>query len=187
MSSDVRKMINKLKNLKFLNENVDGVIKSGVDYVYNQYPELSNIGTREQYSKYIDTIFPNSRIKNIVYHSSPNKFEKFRENMFGIYFSYSPILNTYGDKIYSVVLNVKNILNIPDSVEARETYNREYRNYNNPTHFTDEGIGVYKYDASIEPSTVTKEGVQIRVRNPEQIHILGSQKDVEMFKTFLKK
>jgi hypothetical protein len=191
MNEDIRKMIDKVKNFKqFVNENIGVNIKSGVNLLYQQYPELSNIGTQEQYSQYIDTIFPNSKIKNILYHSSPNKIEKFRDNLFGTYFSYSPIQGTYGNVIYCVLLNINNPLIKPkpeDNSEVKEIYNKEYRNYNNPSSFSPEGIRTYKYDASIESSTVTKEGVQIRVRTPEQIHILGSKQDIEGFKNFIKK
>jgi len=42
-------------------------IKPGVEELFNENPELANIGTKEQYSQYLDTIFPNSQVKNIVY------------------------------------------------------------------------------------------------------------------------
>jgi hypothetical protein len=144
--------------------------------VYKNNSELSKIGTEQEYSDYIKSVFPNSKEKGVFYHSSPNKIEKFRDAMFGNYFSYSPIKGVYGNVIHNVLLDVKNALVKPkptDSIEIKESYNKEYRNYNNPSS---------KYDASIEGSTVTEEGVQIRVKNPEQIHILGSKSDIEGFK-----
>ena len=48
-------------------------IKEGVNEIFNQNPELSSIGTRQQYSQYLDTIFPNSKVKDIVYHATLNK------------------------------------------------------------------------------------------------------------------
>jgi len=66
------------------------VIKEGVDFVFDAKPELAQIGTKEQYSEYLDTIFPESVIKNIVYHGSPNEFDSFKNKEtlkdFGIYF-----------------------------------------------------------------------------------------------------
>jgi hypothetical protein len=165
-------------------------IKEGVDFVFEQNPELSKIGTKEQYSEYLDTIFPESKLKDIVYHASHNKIEKFRDSMFGIYFSYSPIKGTHGNNIHSAILDAKNILVLPkldNDVEIKEIYNKDYRNYNNPTSFSSEGFPIYKYDSSLEISTVTKEGRQIKVRNPEQIYILGSQSDLEKFKEFVRK
>lgn len=163
-------------------------IKEGVVFVFEENPELAKIGTIEQYLEYLNIIFPDSKIKNIVYHVSPNKIEKFRDTMFGTYFSYSPVQGTYGNVVNSALLNIKSPLTMPkseDSVEEKVIYDKEYRSYNNPS-FSPEGYPIYKYDASIESSTVTKEGIQIKVRNPEQIHILGSKEDIEKFKEFLK-
>ncbi|MCF7833757.1 MAG: hypothetical protein K9L98_00285 [Candidatus Pacebacteria bacterium] len=61
--------------LKIFNNQENGtkkkeVVKEGVDFVFQQNPELANIGTIEQYSKYIDTIFPESKLKDIVYHGT---------------------------------------------------------------------------------------------------------------------
>jgi len=174
-------------NLK-LEENLEQkVIKQGVDFVFEQNDELAQIGTKEQYSEYLDTIFSDSKVKDIVYHTSSNKIEKFRGNMFGTYFSYSPIQGGYGDVVNSALLNVKSPLIKPkpeDNIEEKVIYDKEYRSYNNPS-FSPEGYSTYKYDASIENSTVTKEGVQITIRNPEQIHILGSMDDVTKFKEFV--
>lgn len=184
MIDDIRKMIDRMK---FVNENING--NSAINSVYQQHPELANIGTQEQYSQYLGTIFPNSKIKDIVYHSGSTKIEKFRESMFGAYFSYSPIQGVYGNVVNSALLDVKNPLIRPkteDSAETKELYNKDYRAYNNPSSFSPEGVGAYKYDASIESSTVTKEGVQIKVRNPEQIHILGSQQDIAGFTNFVR-
>ncbi len=163
-------------------------IKEGVDFVFEKTPELKKIGSQEKYSEYLDTIFPESKVGNIVYHSSPNKIEKFRESMFGVYFSYSPLKYTFGDNIHSVLINTKNPLLLPereDRTEVKEVYDRDYRAYNKPTSITSEGVQIYKHDASVERSSVTEEGVQIRVRTPEQIHILGSQQDMEEFRKFI--
>jgi hypothetical protein len=169
------KYYTKLAKIK-LEENVN------VDkQIFESNPELASIGTLQQYSNYLSTVFPSSKIKDIVYHASPNKIEKFRDTMFGTYFSYSPIKGAYGDIINSALLNVKNPLILPkptDSTEEKITYNKEYRNYNNPSS---------PYDASIESSSVTKEGIQIKIKNPEQIYILGSKQDIEGFTQYIKK
>jgi hypothetical protein len=49
-------------------------IKSGVQEVFDSNPELANIGTAEQYSAYLDTIFPDSKVKDILYHGSHTDF-----------------------------------------------------------------------------------------------------------------
>lgn len=174
---DVQDKVGNFENLQKAKEQIKGKVKQ---FEIKEAVEI--------YGEYLKTIFPESKVQDIVYHSSPNKIEKFRDNLFGTYFSYSPIQGTYGNIINCALLNVENPLIKPkpeDSSEVKEIYNKDYRNYNNPTSFSSEGIGIYKYDASIESSTVTKEGVQIRVRTLEQIHILGSKPDIEKFKEFI--
>ena len=48
-------------------------IKEGVDFIFEQNLELVKIGTKEQYSEYLDSIFPESKVRDIVYHGSPDK------------------------------------------------------------------------------------------------------------------
>jgi len=40
----------------------------GIDFVFSQSPELASIGSKAQYLQYLSTIFPNSKVKDIVYH-----------------------------------------------------------------------------------------------------------------------
>jgi ABC-type dipeptide/oligopeptide/nickel transport system ATPase component len=58
-------------------------IKAGVKEIYDSTPELAAIGTAEQYSAYLDTIFPDSKVKDIVYHISKSKIEKFDKKYLG--------------------------------------------------------------------------------------------------------
>lgn len=51
-------------------------IKEGVNFAFEQNPELLQIGTKEQYSEYLDTIFPDSKIKDIVYHGTSDLEDK---------------------------------------------------------------------------------------------------------------
>jgi hypothetical protein len=58
-------------------------IKEGVNLVFELNPELAQIGTEKQYSEYLDTIFPESRVKNIFYHGARSeKFDYFDDNKF---------------------------------------------------------------------------------------------------------
>jgi len=45
-------------------------IKEGIKTIFEQIPELLSIGNTQQYSEYINTIFPNSKLKNIVWHGT---------------------------------------------------------------------------------------------------------------------
>lgn len=43
--------------------------------VFRLCPELEKVGTAEQYEKYVETIFPESEIKDIVWHGNKNEFK----------------------------------------------------------------------------------------------------------------
>lgn len=58
-------------------------IKEGVDFVFEQNPELAKIGTEQQYSKYLETIFPESKLKNIAYHGTNSNFDNFDKSYAG--------------------------------------------------------------------------------------------------------
>jgi predicted NAD-dependent protein-ADP-ribosyltransferase YbiA (DUF1768 family) len=143
-------------------------VKPGVSELFNSTPELAAIGTPEQYSQYLDTIFPDSKVKDIVYHGSkaPNikVFNKSEYGYEGISFTYSKNRATgyakdaswntvkkdgtpwYG-KVYSVIINAKEL---GKDYEILENLQEE-----------------------------------LVVFEPDQIHILGNKQDIEGFKKFV--
>ena len=145
---------------------------------------------QQLYSQYLDTIFPNSKVKDIVYHGSRGneRFETFKftginklsanvkaEDNTGIFFTDDPYIAAgYGDGTFAG--NYKVLLNIKNPV------------YPNTETVTSGSVSKYigKYDGVIgqEPD---HSGTNIVVFEPEQIHILGSKKDIEGFKKFVGK
>lgn len=78
-------------------------IKFGVDAAFTQTPELASIGTKEQYSLYLDTVFPHSKVKTIIYHQTSPRTPKLDDGNWKIsnslgaaYFSFCDIYNTGG-------------------------------------------------------------------------------------------
>jgi hypothetical protein len=59
-------------------------IKEGVEELFTSNPQLASVGTPQQYSAYLDTIFPDSKVKDIVYHGTDFKFDKFEKSRLGI-------------------------------------------------------------------------------------------------------
>jgi hypothetical protein len=59
-------------------------VKEGVSELFSSNPELASIGTQEQYSQYLDTIFPDSQVKDIVYRGGEKEdnrlFQYFTKN-----------------------------------------------------------------------------------------------------------
>ena len=66
---------------KVILNRVRGVVKTGVSEVFTATPELSQIGSQEQYSAYLNTIFPDSTDKDIFHHGTTFTFDTFKFGM----------------------------------------------------------------------------------------------------------
>jgi hypothetical protein len=176
-------------NKELLNETtvyVDSIVQE----LFNSTPELAKIGTVKQYSQYVNSLFPNSELKDVFYHGSSNVFNKFDNSkkgsldkgLYGLahYFTKSKdyaeqyaeildedllfdegIIKKLGDGyIYTVVINSKNLLTQDEPVDINNT----------------------PYDAIID-----KYGTELAVKDELQIHILGNKQDIEAFKKFTEK
>lgn len=242
-------------------------IKEGVDFVFEQNPELASIGTKEEYSEYLESIFPESLIKKPLFHGT--KSEWFKKESFnkdkiggpdgtaggigflgkGFYFSSDMGMGSYGPYEFLSLLNVKNPkYNMEEDYIGREIlkgatkeesielvsnllnksidyfksslvdlnngiikrfnvflssevnvenywenerlkrikkYSIDLEKYdkalNNVRRVVDD---YYLHDGFITRNSLNDPG-EMTVRNPEQIHILGSQKDIDGFKKFI--
>ena len=180
--------------------------KPGVSEVFESNSELSNIGTQEQYSQYLDSIFPDSKVKDIVYHGAnePIEGENFtkREGATGggIWFSGSkkyaqiqmdraqPSESLIGRKLrgaptmYQVILNIKKPKNFYNAtgallVQTPREFEKQYDKESNDA-------ALFHHPNSKKPAN-RDSADQVVVFEPEQIHILGSKQDIEGFKKFV--
>jgi len=161
------------------------VNQEGVDFVFEQTPELSKIGTELQYSSYLNTVFPDSKVKDIVYHRSNKPIENFTKQDLGkghgspsegIYFSpeknYYP--DMFGNNVASTLINLKK----PFIWDVGQVQREELLEKNIPIASNTKG-----YDGqSFQSGT----GQQYTVFETDQIHILGSKQDIEGFKEFVR-
>ena len=180
---------NEFSHIIASNKNVMDSFKKrmeAIDYVFSQSPKLAYIGSKTQYLQYLDTIFPNSKVNDIVYHgtTSKNKFNKFNSelnNFGGYYFTLNQsIASNYGSAgVITAVINSTNPLNVIDT-------SSDMPNHPKVTYepFKDNNYDYVSYKTDFEKDRTYHESV---VRDAEQIHILGSKQDIEGFKQFVKK
>lgn len=189
------------------------IIKYDVDFVFEQNPELEKIGTKEQYSKYLETIFPESKVKNILYHGGGEnlkednfKFDIRRRNVsfgkllqyWGAYFTETP-----GYAQYHAERNFKK--NATVAVKLNSTNPKEIlddkKTFSNPFKFSHESINTREYKKLLadgfdsivvrynynDPKNDIEIGEikEFIALKSEQIHILGSKQDSENFKKFV--
>jgi hypothetical protein len=172
--------------------------------LFTDNPILAKIGTPEQYSQYLDTIFPSSNVKDIVYHgTNANDIEGGRlrlskEGVYGegIYVqTKKEFTGTFGSNTLSLVINTKKPFPFYDNngklnklwLTIRDKHANTKKFYWADVakeEFRDE-IKKLGYD-----SIKTEEGggnTYYILFEPEQTHILGSKQDIEEFKKYTEK
>lgn len=143
--------------------------------IFSENKNISEIGTKEQYKEYLKTIFPESKLQDVVYHGSKTegieKFDKSKISGYlegqdtrkGFYFSPKEEQASIYGNVYPVLLDMKNPTvgkSIADS----------YLKSKNGDGF----VGQYESGDS-----------DIIAYEPDQIHILGSKSDIDGFKKFV--
>ena len=162
--------------------------------------ELREIGNEKDYQKYIESIFPESKIKDVVYHGGTMNPEDRGMDSFtgefggkhGLYFtgsesrakSYTKAATKEYEnksKIFPVRLNITKPLD--SKIWSKWKYGLD--------RITDKEYEIIKEhgaDGLIEKdflSHFTQYLTQYAVLEPAQIHVLGSEADIEKFKEFV--
>jgi len=134
-------------------------IKNGVETLFEDNKEFGSVGTKEEYSHYLESIFPESKIKEILWHASYEKFDTFDISLLGKHTD-PKLIDHYGNGFYfSRDTNINERWERPFRIPAKVNYTEETEN---------------NYDA----------GTYVVIENPQNIHILGSRADIEDFKKF---
>ena len=203
----------KIDSSKVENTTEKPLLKTGVDFVFEQNPSLSLIGTQEQYSEYLETIFPDSKIKDIVFHEASAKTPLFNGsdwNMSGLegaYFSFynqhkvgntpSKFLTKYivPTRMMAAVVNVENPFLITKKLHSKEetqSIRRLKKRVDLSGHDALLGFANPLYDKGqldsfpeLPDSISQKNNIELAVFAAQQIHILNSPIDIEKFKEFV--
>ena len=181
-----------------INENKTNVIAD----VFNNFNILSKYGNIQDYIEYLNTIFPNSKVKEIVYHGGTLNPDDRGKDSFtgefggkhGIYFTGSKSRaksylksgnNDYRSKsqIYFSLLNIERPLD--KKIWTKWKFGADT--------ITDKGLEQMKENNSDGIivtdflSKFTQYNTQYVVLDMNQVYILGSNKDIEGFKKYMNK
>jgi hypothetical protein len=157
-------------------------VKKGVEELFKSNPKLASIGTQEQYSQYLNTVFPDSKVKDIVYHGTDAQFDKFDKSFYqsGADYIYFGKLNTPGFKSLSKTISaIINLINPSTFID------------NNTNKVSNDDGFIEDYSKNFIQSLTEEQFEQgeflnqYGVKKPEQIHTLGSKQDIEGFKNFV--
>ena len=179
-------------------------VKEGVSNVFEENKELSKIGTEQQYSDYLDTLFPDSKVKDIVYHGTPDgRFDNFdinqvgkntKQSTKGIYFTDSKkTADFYAEG--SIDFSQFESLEEYNAVKTAKVFSailnaKNLKLVNNPQAQDRQGDAVLRTKEKLSDKGFVGEldyAYQYIVFEPEQIHILGNKKDLKGFKEFVGK
>lgn len=174
-----------------------GEIKPGVAELFESNPELANIGTPEQYSQYLDTVFPDSKVKDIVYHWSVGSqiSEQFGDDLGrvkGVWISKDP--NQWKDiiknkskrlgineiKKHILIINANNVW--VDSTLSSPNGNNFPKGYDTIAAYEEADLS---YSGDLKPEFKNIEGFEAVIKSKNQTYELGSKQDIEGFKNFV--
>ena len=157
---------------------------------YKFSPKNLKQQAEQLYSQYLDSIFPDSEVKDIVYHGSLDEINKFNENQhFGTFdqanlriLSKADNEDRYDDiRVYPVLININNSKKVDDAGFdwSKEIQKAKKEGFDSLTYFNEGenyvgSKGNYLYSDS-----------SYLVFNPENSYILGNQQDIEGFKKFV--
>jgi len=91
-------------------------VAPGINELFQANPKLAEIGTPKQYSEYINSIFPKSKVKDILYRGINSAFgtttlfkEGKNEKGDGIYFTTNKeYASRYGNELTEAIVNIEN-------------------------------------------------------------------------------
>ena len=154
-------------NIKEKQIKIEEVKKSNLDSVLDINPKILEIGNKQEYSNYLDTIFPDTKIKDILFHGTNVEFDKFdlafegtnEKGGRGKGLNFTRDINDtelYGNIKIAVLINAQT--KVLTDVEAKNTK-----------------------DSYIDDVD------EVVVYNSDQIYILGNEADLKAFKKFTNK
>ena len=123
---------------------------------------------QQLYSQYLDSIFPDSKVKDIVYHGSDTTFDEFLEDNLN-YFGTKEIAKGYGANLYPALIEIKN----PYYEDGGNLSNQSYEDLYD------------KLDESGSDGFISNSKNLFVPKTESQIHILGNKQDIEQFKKFV--
>lgn len=155
-----------------------------IQQIYSSNKTLQQIGTLDEYRQYVSSIFPQSKIKDVLWHGTDSKFETYNKYMQGANFNFSTGIHFdrdagkagyWGKYVMPAVIDTREIFTVRDHDDLEFARDR-YRTGRMLSVFRDTVVSDFKTETG---------GQYVSVAKPEQVHFLGTNNDVEMFRHFV--
>lgn len=177
--------------------------EQAIEDVFEKVPELSSIGNVEQYADYLESIFPNTKVKKILYHGGSKEPREIFVKTFignnhkflaageGFYFTEDPkYSNLFGPNITLAIIDMQKPVQFSSDSEDYDSYEdlkkaaQELPSKGDGVIDSRENLYYAKDDSSNK--LIKSNSPDYIVFEPDQIHVLGSKNDVESFRKFIK-
>lgn len=166
--------------------------KSTIDNIFSEN-NFESIGNKKQYGDYLNSIFPDTKINEVMYHNTRDLFDidKYDRSR-GMYFTSMDKGHFDLEHTIRAILNSQN----PKNVDAFEIQDKswtkdlidQYRNKGYDSLIADPEEYKRRLEESGENPENFKQALkfpEIMIFDPEQIHILGSKNDIQKFKNYV--
>jgi hypothetical protein len=167
-------------------------IKPGVEELFDSNPELASVGTPQQYSQYLDSIFPDSQVKDIVYHSRftvdniKNK-DRWRNGFYSGTKEQADLMAEMAEDSNDLMTTSALLINMQNPKVTTYT-DRKVEDYKN----TNDGFIIEATEKDALQLIGDRDGYNTEnfkkeyvVFEPEQVHILSSKPDIQGFKDYM--
>ena len=192
----------KLPQYEILNSLNSNSYTEWIDFIFSQNKELSKIWTKEDYFSYLQTIFPNSKIKGVARHWTDTDFDDFDDSFLQkkdpwyfwkwFYFWMWKDAKAWAEHIAFAYTNDKEI----DKYIKPVILYAENPIEINSSDFSNTWKELPKwYDSAIVKDSIDEdfdedfpqETRQVLVKNAKQIHTFWSKNDISLFENFMNK
>ncbi len=153
-------------------------------WIYSSNAGLKQAGTFEQYEAYVNSIFPDSKIKDVLWHGTDEEFEKYDASKTGANFQFSKGIHFdrdagkagyWGRRTMPAVINAQDVFVVEDAGDLEFARDR-YR--------SGRMLGM-RFDTVVSNFQTETGGQYVSVAEPEQVHFLGTPSDVNDFRQFV--
>lgn len=210
------KLFQSKNKIKTINKELNNLIdENSIIESYNKIPQNKDVGTAYDYLHYLDNIFPNSKLNGLFFHGGPKGIRRFKtpkevkiegiglnKNIntgtedYGIYLvPKKQLAQRYADThkkngyTYTMKVNSENpaLFESPSKLleSVRGTGDFAFSPASISQKWYDR-LGLKRFDAIYHRSKNALADEELIVFNPDDIHIMGTPQDTELFKQWAK-
>jgi predicted NAD-dependent protein-ADP-ribosyltransferase YbiA (DUF1768 family) len=171
--------------------------RKDIENLFDENPALKEIGSVEEYNKYLKSVFPNSKVDYFLYHGTDNNFDVFDKSTQnkntdpnfiseGFWFATTKEqASDFGNNVKTVILNQENpYIKEVSLIKGYRVFADQVDDVKAAKKAGNDSAILDINEGGLDGEVPVTEHV---VFEPNQIHELGTEKDIQGFKEFVNK